>query len=368
MLGKVKLTQVETGAPSAGRNHQFDLLRIVFAVMVLLAHAPEITDGNQHRELLARLTRSHFTFGALGVDGFFLLSGFLIVNSWQHTSKLLPFAKRRFFRIVPGYLVAALLSTFVVGLLAPGTPHFFSQLNIHFVKSVMTLSSPSTPPVLPGNNYPLVNGSLWTIPFECRCYVLVALFGLAGLLRRRAVWLIVTVALLVAALFPGHWAHYDHTWFARYFGTVSAGVRLTSVYFVGGCYMLFRDRVRFRRSYALAAAALMVALPWWKPNLTESAAVLFGGYLMFYLSEFHLSFLDPMRSIPDVSYGIYLYGWPVESMLIWFLHVSPWTIFGFSTVLCCGLGWLSWVVIERPMMRFTRSSIRKDVSLLTPVT
>ena len=64
------------------RNHQFDLLRIIFATLVLLSHAPEITDGDSSRELLHRSTGAPITFGTLGVDGFFVLSGFLIVQSW----------------------------------------------------------------------------------------------------------------------------------------------------------------------------------------------------------------------------------------------------------------------------------------------
>src|ERR1700740_3599285 len=66
----------------SSRNHQFDLLRILFATLVLLSHAPEISDGNASRELLHRLTRAPVTFGLLGVDGFFLLSGYLIAQSW----------------------------------------------------------------------------------------------------------------------------------------------------------------------------------------------------------------------------------------------------------------------------------------------
>ena len=331
--------------------------------MVLLSHAPEITDGNPHRELLARMTHMHMTFGTLGVDGFFLLSGFLIVHSWQSSEKLLLFARRRFFRIVPGYLVAALLSTLVVGLLAPGAPHFFHHLDVHFLKSVVVLSSPSTPPVLPGNHYPLVNGSLWTIPFECRCYALVALFGLAGLLRRRTAWLLATVVLLVAALVPDFWMRFDKTDFSRYLGTVSQTIRMTSVYFVGGCYMLYRDRIHFRRLYGIAAAVLLPFVVWWRPELSETAFVLFGGYLMFYLCEFHLSFLEPMRGLPDISYGIYLYGWPVEALLIWYLHGSPWVVFGIAVVLCAVLGWLSWICVERPMMRLGRGTTRRPAAL-----
>jgi peptidoglycan/LPS O-acetylase OafA/YrhL len=129
------------------RNHQFDFLRILFATLVILAHAPELTDGNNSREIFSRLTHSNLSFGALGVDGFFLLSGYLIVNSWQKNPELLNFARNRLLRILPGYLVAALLSTVAIGLLAPGIDHFFRHLNIHFVKSVLVVSSPSTPSI-----------------------------------------------------------------------------------------------------------------------------------------------------------------------------------------------------------------------------
>ena len=69
--------ETEQKATRPARNRQFDLMRLALALMVLLAHAPEITDGDRSRELLARFTHGAMTFGDLGVDGFFLLSGFL---------------------------------------------------------------------------------------------------------------------------------------------------------------------------------------------------------------------------------------------------------------------------------------------------
>jgi peptidoglycan/LPS O-acetylase OafA/YrhL len=81
-------------------------LRIVFATLVLLSHAPEITDGNASRELFHRFTGSPMTFGTLGVDGFFILSGYLIVQSWLGDPELINFLRKRVLRIVPGYLVA----------------------------------------------------------------------------------------------------------------------------------------------------------------------------------------------------------------------------------------------------------------------
>jgi peptidoglycan/LPS O-acetylase OafA/YrhL len=339
----------------SSRNHQFDLLRILFATLVLLSHAPEITDGNASRELLHRLTRAPMTFGTLGVDGFFVLSGYLIVQSWLGDPEFLNFLRKRVLRIVPGYLVAVALSTLTVGLLAPGAAHFFRDLDVHFVNSVVLLSSPATPPVFPGHPYAMVNGAMYTIGYEFRCYLLVALLGLCGLLRRPILVLVATTLLLSSFLYAAplermHWPRHMEA----LVGQPAVAFRLTAVYLVGCCFYLFRNRIAFRPLFALATTVVMAVCFVFAPARAELAMVLGGGYLMFYLGQMHLPWLSGMSRLPDISYGIYLYGWPVESLWIWFHRGSPWIAFLASTVICFGLGWLSWHFIERPALTLKR--------------
>jgi peptidoglycan/LPS O-acetylase OafA/YrhL len=339
------------------RNHQFDLLRILFATLVLLSHAPEITDGNASRELLHRLTRAPITFGLLGVDGFFVLSGYLIVQSWLGDPEFFNFLRKRVLRIVPGYLVAVVLSTVVVGLLAPGVPHFFRGLDVQFIKSIALLSSPATPPVLPGHPYAMVNGAMYTIGYEFRCYLLVALLGLCGLLRRPNLMLLMTTLLLSSLLYP---APFERMHRPRHMeaimGQPGLFFRLTAVYLVGCCFYLFRDRITFRPMFAVAATVTMAVFFVFAPARAELGMVLCGGYLMFYLGQMHLPWLSGMSRFPDISYGIYLYGWPVESLWIWFQRGSPWIAFFGSTIICFGLGWLSWHFIERPALTLKRKA------------
>jgi peptidoglycan/LPS O-acetylase OafA/YrhL len=82
--------------------------------------------------------------------------------------------------------------------------------------------------------------------------------------------------------------------------------------------------------------------------------VLCAGYLMFYLGQMRLTWLSGMARLPDISYGIYLYGWPVESLWIWFSRGSPWVAFFGSTAICFALGWLSWHFVERPALSLKR--------------
>ncbi len=341
--------------PVETRNTRFDVLRIVFALLVILSHAPELTDGSPSRELFHRFTRSGETFGSFAVYGFFLLSGFLIVRSWQVEPHFWNFLQKRVLRIVPGYLVAVVLSVVLVGLLAPATPHYFHEFHPKYLKGIALLSSPATPPVLPGAAYPLVNGALWTIGYEFRCYLLVAIFGVLGLVNRRFAWLGATLFFAALAMLPiapsSHFAHLV----GAVLGEPDKIFRLAAAFFVGGCFLLFRELIPFRVPLAiLAAVGLLGGI--FSPYTASAALVLCGGYLLFYFAQLPARAALLPRRFPDISYGLYLYGWPVEALWIWHFHGSPWVAFLGSAILCAGLGWLSWHFVERPMLRLKRRS------------
>jgi peptidoglycan/LPS O-acetylase OafA/YrhL len=351
--------------PSAGRrtsaarqrNHTFDLLRIVFATFVLLAHAPENTRGAENQELLHRLLRADFNFGALGVDGFFLLSGFLIVQSWQHDPKLLNYLRKRILRIVPGYMAAAIVCTITVGILAPGVDHFFHRLVwSRFFISVLMLGGINTPPVYPGAVFHKLNGSLWTIPYEFRCYLVVAACGLLGLVERSLLWLACTLALFTAFVFPALTGP-PEGWHSLYYitGQPPQIARLGSTFFIGACFWLFRARIKFRLALAGVAGLILVAIGAWAPSHIEAAVCTAGAYLLFYVGQPGVLRLAWMKHIPDISYGIYLYGTPVECLWIT-SHPSgsPWITFVVGVLGSYLLGWLSWHLVERPMLRLKR--------------
>lgn len=335
-------------ATSEHKNN-FNLLRLVFASLVLLSHAPELIDGDRSREILTQIFNS-VSFGEFAVDGFFLLSGYLIVQSWITRPKAWNFLKKRLLRIYPGFIASTLICVFVVGPLAANPQQYFASFWVGgFVKSLLLLQPPSPAPVFHGTFYADLNGAMWTIGFEFKCYLLVLFFGMLGAVRNRRWWLGATVSIFVILLLQK--VGMFTTW-------TNPILRLASFFFSGGCFYLYRDRIMYTpRLAALIGSAMLVSI--FFIQSAEIALATCGAYLLFYFACTPLVPLANFNRLPDVSYGVYLYGWPVQKLFLWYFpSLSPWELFPLSLTACLILGAISWYVVEKPMMRFKSKSGR----------
>ena len=101
-------------APHPQHRNNVGALRLLLSLLVVLSHAPELLDGDRSRELLTGMFGT-LSFGELAVDGFFLISGYLVTQSWVATGGGGPYFMRRILRIVPGFLVAYAISLLVFG-------------------------------------------------------------------------------------------------------------------------------------------------------------------------------------------------------------------------------------------------------------
>ncbi len=331
-------------------DNNFNFIRLVLTILVLLSHAPELIDGDRHRELLTNIFHT-LSFGELAVNGFFLLSGYLILQSWQRKPQFTSFLKKRILRIYPGFIVASLVSIFIVTPLAIQPLDFWrpTDLFVH-LKGLVLLNTPSAPAnVFQGYPYPKVNSSMWTIVHEFRCYMLVAILGVIGGLNRSTTWLVMSAGVFVvhnlplATCFPQLSEEFAHH--------LSDLIRLLTFFCAGGCFYLLRDRIHYNQKYALLALVVVI-VSLFSPSLLQLTLPTLGGYVFFWFAFLKIPSLKPFGSTSDVSYGIYLYGWPTEKLLIWYLpSASPWVIFICAVCITYVCGFISWHLVEKPCLQ-----------------
>lgn len=335
------------------RDNNFNLIRLVFASLVILGHAPELTDGNRSRELLTQITRT-LTFGDLAVNGFFVVSGYLILQSWERGPHLRDFLRKRVLRIYPGFIAAVLVSVFVVGAIGASEPDYFARISYgKLVAQMMVLLKPSTPEVFAGKPYAEVNGSLWTIKFEFMCYLLTAALGVLGLARKRGAWLglfVVTAVTYVVISENVDWIA-ANVWKGRerFWIEVVKTLRLSSFYLAGACFHAYADSIAFNAK-GLRIMLLGFAVCLLLPSVITAGLLLTFPYLVLYVA-LAVTPWKAMNNLPDISYGVYLYGWPLTKLAYWFYpSLSPWLATGAVLLLSATCGLISWYGVEKPFL------------------
>jgi peptidoglycan/LPS O-acetylase OafA/YrhL len=340
---------VEPSAATGGYQNNFGFIRLLLAILVVQQHACFVLDGHLQREPMVRAGLG-YGLGTLGVFGFFSLSGYLITQSWARSPKLGRFIRNRVLRIYPGFLVAAVISVFVVGRIGSG-PHYYEQFSVaRVMKCLATLTIPEVEESFPGTAVQgVLNGSLWSIPAEFSCYVMVALAGLTHALSRRR--LILGIFLLGLIVPPETIIRFFSSWLRNpYFNLLSQFLRMAPVFLCGVCAYLFRDRIHYTPKATIGASVLLL-LALKLDVASRPALIVLGSYLLFGIAFARLPRLWNIGSGVDLSYGIYLYHWPVQLMIVWYWReLSPLLLFLLSLAGAAILAVGSWFLVEKPSL------------------
>ena len=341
-------------ARARGRDNNFNLVRLCAAGLVLLSHSWSLsgTPGEPFERFAG------FSFGHLGVDVFFVVSGFLVTGSLLSRGSLPSFLRARSLRIFPALVASAFGTALVVGPLVTTLP--VSRYFAAWDTWRYALQNSTTWPwgvrwVLPGVYEHLpshaVNGALWSLPWELTMYSMLAVLGALALGARpvlaRAGLHAAIVGLAVAATL-GHGLNEAFAFSQRF--EVVQGLRLVALFFSAASFTLFRDRVPLSPVLFLASLALLfgslavkgAALALYPVTLSYAVvwlALVPGGVLRLY------------NRLGDYSYGFYLWQFPIQQ---WIMLRRPATsqpeLLLLSLPAALALAVASWHLVEAPAL------------------
>ena len=321
-------------------------LRLLAALMVIFGHSFGVLGGT-----VGAREPMHYLFPGIvthitGVNFFFMISGFLITLSWLRRPDLFRFLRARFLRIWPALAVCIAVTAFVVGPLVTTLP-----LHSYFVdgdsfgtplKYFLGNATLQLRPFLPGvfEHVPVarwVNGSLWTLPVEATLYLCIA--GVGVLRVFRFPWLAsvgvagVFVYLVLVPLYLGQTPPIEH---------IQAG------FFGAGCIACLLRR------YVPVSSGLMLLILAACIVSRHSSHVMPFTWLMIGYFVLWFSYVPRIPALPggiDLSYGTYLWAFPLQQILVQKGVGNPLLLFAIVTPVVLAIAALSWFFIEKPALR-----------------
>lgn len=334
---------------ASGRDNNFNLIRLIAAFAVLVTHSFAIVTGDPAQEPLRGWLG--MTIGDFAVDTFFITSGFLVTASLANRRSAIEFACARFLRVYPALLVMLGLTVLVVGLALTSLPamtYLSSYATVRYLVKCATLLfgiDYLLPGVFEGNPIKAVNGSLWSMPWEIRMYVLLLALWLCTKLvgkRRSDVWSWMVVATCIIAL-AAHMAIN----FGQTNTTTNHGLRLFFMFFTGGAFYVLRHRISLSTSAVLAAAVALGVATFHK----ETFFVVYNltiAYVILWLAYVPGGFIRRFNSLGDYSYGTYIYAFPVQQITVALLPgISVAAMIFVSGAVTIVLAMASWYTIEK---------------------
>jgi peptidoglycan/LPS O-acetylase OafA/YrhL len=327
------------GAALSGRDNALGFVRLVLALLVIVGHTTPLggfsaDDGNQ--------------LGGLMVGGFFLMSGYLIAESrvrlaWGR------FLWHRALRIMPGFWVCLVVTAVVIApltaLVSGDTWHAGSALGYVVLNSTLHMTQPGIADTLTTASYPEVwNGSLWSLEYELAAYLGCAVVLGATLTRRHASRLLPLLAGAVLVAWP----------VAAGLGLdaprLLTGMWLAAYFLTGMALWSWRDKVPASAPLAAVCAVAAGVLAYVGTTVAISVMAAPLAYLLMWAAARLPTRIGSRR---DLSYGIYIYGFPIQQAVaatgvperlgwIGMLVVS--------LLVVVPVAWLSWTFVEKPAL------------------
>ncbi len=315
---------------STRRENNFDILRLILAIVVVFFHAGAIS-GSPDLVWLSDAFSGH-----LAVEGFFAISGFLIFASYERSTSLKDYFLKRGGRILPGYWLATIFClaiAFTEGCFHVGKFLFGNLTFANFIQ-------PWIPGLWETNPTNIVDGALWTLKIEVMFYIAVPLIVWAcRKLRRDAVlWTLFALSIVYRVVMTPK--HED----------LSLQLPGQLSFFMIGALVHYHQKLFYKYGWWLmAGAGALFAVHkytgWFAPRPAAVATLILGAALLLPVVK------GPARW-GDFSYSTYVLHWPILQLVVaagvFALH--PWGAMLLVFLVIAVGAVISWFLVEKPAL------------------
>ena len=352
MLG-IGICSMKLSNLTEGRDNNFNLIRIIAALAVLVDHSFALAVGTADARPFLKYSSLNISF--LAVDVFFVTSGFLVTASLLKRQNIMEFVLARVLRIYPALLVMQFLVVFGLGLFfttAGRTSYLVSSDTlVYWIKgsTLVTGLATTLPGVFERNPFKnSVNGSLWTMPYEIGMYTILvgmwAVLYLVPRVRYTAFKVMIVGCFTVATLL----LLFSHMYMIQ----EDKFLRLFVMFFSGAVGFALADCVVLSRVAFWSMIAVVPSLFILGELVFFAAYVLALPYVLLYIAYIPSGLVRKYNFLGDYSYGVYIYGWPVQQSIVSLIPgVSVLALMLISAGVTIVLAGLSWHLIEQRVLQ-----------------
>lgn len=348
------------------RRNSFDVLRLLAALSVLLSH--QMAFAGMEEPALGPLGIS---LASTGLYVFFALSGFLVFQSLQRNATLAHYFRARILRIYPG---SAANLIFCIGLgwlvtdVASAAFWSSSQTLSYFFHNLSIFVPPTQfylPGVLNDATWPVVNGSIWTIKYELFCYVFLFILYRTALALRASIFLVLSATLiLLVAIYVYEISRHSLPSGITFFADYNAfNVKRFLMTFTAGAWLAASEPRRAGgRLLAWSVPSILILFSP-TPEIARAGVILLLALFVIEVGQTPLLFSAAYRRVGDLSYGTFLYAYPIQNLIVTkYAHSAGFlvlTVTSLIATLICAF--LSWQLVERPFLRMKQRGPRNRV-------
>jgi len=337
----------ELAIKSERTANNFDLLRILFAWFVIVSHS-YVLNGLGESDPLGQLTDNYLILSFIGVKGFFVISGYLILQSLSRSKSVLDYLVKRILRIFPGLIVVLLATIGLLYFIYPATslPYLLNpEIYKYFIGNVLLFTPhffiPGIFEQLPSK---AINGSLWTIEFEFFFYiVLLLLFPI----KKNHKALRLTLLCLIILFTIGNLYYLSELQIIKKPIPLDLVFDL-GIYFMTGSFFACTDWEQWTPSRYLFLGSILLLLTMIVFKIDRAWLFTCLPFIILYIGKKQSKAASWIhQKLGDPSYGIYLYAFPLQQLIVYYCKPTTFELFLYASIGAFSLGILSWKFVEK---------------------